>query len=65
MLYLPLGQSLVVRERLGDCRDCCFYDTLCEFLNPGYLACSKENRKDRKDVVFQMVEEIYPKEDVE
>jgi hypothetical protein len=55
-IHLPLGKALIVTERIKDCRDCYFYETLCEFFNPGYLACSASVRKDGKDVIFKMID---------
>jgi hypothetical protein len=58
MIDIPLGKALIVEKGLL-CKNCCFYEGLCD----DNSKCSRDDRKDGKDVIYKLVD--YPaKEEV-
>jgi len=53
MIEIPVGKAIAAVESGKTCRGCCF-NRNCKAAD--FLACSEATRKDRKDVVFKMIE---------
>ena len=57
MIDIPIGKALVAVENLNpeNCQGC----ALCPMNNCSkHICCTKERRKDKKDVIFQLAD--YP-----